>query len=165
MDRTAQESTAQTLGAKFPISTGNLPGVCSAYLMIRDALGLRIRPLTQILTQNGKGAGGSGGGNKTGKHPTPEQKRPKSSEKPPPAPLAAAHNPKVVGSNPAPATRKTAVSNVKAAVFVIFSGDSFLRPLEEFNFNSTCSKIQAFFKNTSASISALRWSAFSMTWA
>ena len=67
---------------------------------------LRIRPLTQILTQNGKGAGGSGGGNRAGKHPTPEQKCPESAKKPPPAPLAAAHNPKVVGSNPAPATKK-----------------------------------------------------------
>ena len=102
MDRTAQESAAQAFGAKFPMSTGNLPGVCFAYLMIRDALDLRIKPLTQILTQNGKGAGGSGGGNKTGKHPIPEQKRPESAEKPPPAPLIAAHNPKVVGSNPAP---------------------------------------------------------------
>ena len=67
---------------------------------------LRIRPLTQILTQNGKGAGGSGGGNRAGKHPAPEQKRPESAGQPLSASLAAAHNPKVVGSNPAPATKK-----------------------------------------------------------
>ena len=40
-----------------------------------------------------------------------------------------------------------------------------LRPLGRFNFSSTRSKIQAFFKNTSARISAFRWSASSMTWA
>lgn len=62
--------------------------------------------LTQILTQNGKGAGGSGGGNRVRKHPTSEQKRPKSAEKPPSALLTAAHNPKAVGSNPAPAAKK-----------------------------------------------------------
>ena len=121
--------------------------------------------VTQVLTQNGKGAGGISGDSSAGKHPTPEQTRPKSAKKPPPAPLAAAHNPKVVGSNPAPATIKTAVFTSKAAVFIIFSVNSILGPLEKFNFNSTHSKIQAFFKNTSASISALRWSASSMTWA
>ena len=61
--------------------------------------------MTQILTQNGKGTGGSGGGNRARKHPPLEQIWPKSAKKPPPAPLAAAHNPKVVGSNPAPATK------------------------------------------------------------
>lgn len=61
--------------------------------------------LTQIPTQNGKGAGGSGGGNRAEKHPTLEQKCPESAKKLPPAPLAAAHNPKVTGSNPAPATK------------------------------------------------------------
>ena len=73
-------------------------------------MGLRIRPLTQILTQNGKGADGSGGENRAKKHTIPEQTRPESAEKPPPAPLAAAHNPKVVGSNPAPATINPPVS-------------------------------------------------------
>ena len=66
--------------------------------------------MTQILTQNGKRADGNSGESRTGKHPTPEQKRPKSSEKPPPAPLTAAHNPKVVGSNPAPATIRSPVT-------------------------------------------------------
>ena len=72
---------------------------------------------------------------------------------------------KVRGSSPRWVTNKTAVFIKKAAVFVIFSGDSILGPLEEFNFNSTRSKIQAFFKNTSARISAFFWSACSMTWA
>lgn len=62
--------------------------------------------MTQILTQNGKGAGGNSGGNRCGKHPALEQTRPKSAKKPPPASLTAAHNPKVVGSNPAPATKE-----------------------------------------------------------
>ncbi|MCI9548717.1 MAG: hypothetical protein HFF20_05785 [Oscillospiraceae bacterium] len=70
------------------------------------ALGL----LTHILTQNGKGAGGNGGRNRARKHSTPEQTRPESAKKPPPAPLAAAHNPKVVGSNPAPATIDSPIS-------------------------------------------------------
>ncbi len=39
-----------------------------------------------------------------------------------------AHNPEVAGSNPVPATRKTAVFDKKAAVFVIISGNLFLHP-------------------------------------
>ncbi|MBD5133065.1 MAG: hypothetical protein HDT38_01120 [Clostridiales bacterium] len=60
--------------------------------------------LTQIQTQNRKRAGGHSGDNRAGKHPTPEQTDSESAKKPPPALLTAAHNPKVVGSNPAPAT-------------------------------------------------------------
>jgi len=61
--------------------------------------------------------GGSDGGNRAGKHPTIEQTRPESAKKPPPAPLTAAHNPKVVGSNPAPATIKPLILR-KSAVFL-----------------------------------------------
>ena len=77
---------------------------------------------------------------------------PRKRKKPPPASLAAAHNPKAVGSNPAPATRKISVFDVKVAVFLVFLSDLFLCPLKKFNFNSTSQKIQAFFKNTSARI-------------
>jgi len=61
---------------------------------------------TQIPTQNGKRAGGYSGGNSAGKHPALEQTHPESTKKPQLAPLTAAHNPKVVGSNPAPATKE-----------------------------------------------------------
>ena len=77
---------------------------------------------------------------------------PRKRKKPPPASLVAAHNPKAVGSNPAPATRKISVFDVKVAVFLVFLSDLFLCPLKKFNFNSTSQKIQAFFKNTSARI-------------
>ncbi len=60
--------------------------------------------LTQVPTQNGKRAGVDSGDNSVGMHPFLERTRPKGTKKPPPAPLTAAHNPKVVGSNPAPAT-------------------------------------------------------------
>ena len=60
--------------------------------------------LTQVPTQNGKRAGVDSGDNRAGKHPALEQTRPESAKKPLSAPLTAAHNPKVVGSNPAPAT-------------------------------------------------------------
>ena len=62
--------------------------------------------LTQVPTQNGKRAGVDSGDNRAGKHPALEQTRPESAKKPLSAPLTAAHNPKVVGSNPAPATKK-----------------------------------------------------------
>ena len=62
--------------------------------------------MTQIQTQNRKRAGGGNGDNSARKHPTLEQTRPESVKKPLPAPLTAAHNPKVVGSNPAPATKE-----------------------------------------------------------
>ena len=62
--------------------------------------------LTQVPTQNGKRAGVDSGDNSVGMHPFLERTRPKGTKKPPPAPLTAAHNPKVVGSNPAPATKK-----------------------------------------------------------
>ena len=84
---------------------------------------------TQILTQNRKGAGGSGGGNRAGKHPTPEQICPESAKKPPPASLAAAHNPKVVGSNPAPTTKKALKSQdfrAQPAKKVRFQADLFI---------------------------------------
>jgi len=61
---------------------------------------------TQIQTQNRKRAGGNSGDSSVGKHPFLERICPESAKKPPPASLAAAHNPKVVGSNPAPATKE-----------------------------------------------------------
>ena len=70
--------------------------------------GQRVRcrkPLTQISTQNGKRVGGNSGESSAGKHLFLERICPESIKKPPPAPLTAAHNPKVVGSNPAPATK------------------------------------------------------------
>lgn len=57
------------------VSTYNYTGVflgdVPSYLKLYIA-GQCIRSLTQILTQNGKEVGGSGGGNRAGKHPTPE---------------------------------------------------------------------------------------------
>lgn len=59
----------------------------------------------QILTQNRKRVDGSNGDSSAGKYFFLEQIPPESAEKPPSAPLTAPHNPKVVGSNPAPATK------------------------------------------------------------
>ena len=95
------------------VSTYNYTGVflgdVPSYLKLYIA-GQCIRSLTQILTQNGKGAGGSSGDIGVRKHPSSEQTRPEIVKKPPPAPLTAAHNPKVVGSNPAPATTIPSIS-------------------------------------------------------
>ena len=63
--------------------------------------------LTQVSTQNRKRVDGISGDSSAGKYFFLEQIPPKSAEKLRSAPLAAAHNPKVVGSNPAPATKKT----------------------------------------------------------
>ena len=89
-----------------PGGGGSSIGLLAIYITDREPCQDLIFALTQILTQNRKGADGGSGRNRAGKHPFLERTHPESAKNPPPAPLTTAHNPKVVGSNPAPATIK-----------------------------------------------------------